>query len=102
MYNKNRMVVWPVAALLALEFGVNAWLLSHGTREHNSTAIELLNENVDGSNPAVHHIGPRSRACVSLNVMFHPECPDVMFPACTMVFEAKLCVTPTTEIGALC
>jgi len=39
LYNNNRMVVWPVAALLALEFGVNAWLLCYGT--------------------PVHHIGPR-------------------------------------------
>jgi len=30
LYNKNRFVVWPVALLLAIEFGVNAWLLDHG------------------------------------------------------------------------
>ncbi|KAF9651652.1 hypothetical protein BDM02DRAFT_3184398 [Thelephora ganbajun] len=30
LYNKNSTVVLPVAALLALEFGINAWLLSHG------------------------------------------------------------------------
>jgi len=39
LYDNNRMIVWPVAILLALEFGVNAWLLSYGT--------------------PVHHIGPR-------------------------------------------
>lgn len=27
------MVVCAVATLLALEFGVNAWLLTHGTRK---------------------------------------------------------------------
>jgi len=33
LYYKNRMVVWSVAALLVLEFGVNAWLLFYGIRE---------------------------------------------------------------------
>lgn len=31
LYSKNKIVVFSVASLLALEFGVNAWLLTHGT-----------------------------------------------------------------------
>jgi len=40
LYNRKKVVVWSVAALLTLEFGVNAWLLFYGT--------------------PVLHIGPRS------------------------------------------
>ena len=35
LYKNNRMVVWSVAALLALEFGVNVWLLTYGTSKGN-------------------------------------------------------------------
>jgi len=31
LYNGKRMIIWSVTALLALEFGVNVWLLFYGT-----------------------------------------------------------------------
>lgn len=45
LYGKNRMVVWPVAALLAFEFGVNSLLLFYGKRMKCPESI--LKANVD-------------------------------------------------------
>ena len=39
LYNKSRIAIYSVASLLAFEFAVNAWLLSHGARESQVESI---------------------------------------------------------------
>jgi hypothetical protein len=62
----NKAVIYSVAALLALEFGVYAWLLTHGTRkDQNQLRAERYRYITLGL--AAPHVGPRYRPYTLFN-----------------------------------
>ena len=99
MYGNNRIVVWPVAALLAFEFGMNAWLLSYGTRKNNSSRYRTRALTLLWHSRSLHC--PQA-PYVYLAHMIISKVSRSAFPACTMVFKASRYVMLTTRARITC